>query len=55
MGQGKCCYYPSCSNYTIEAIKKNGVIKGIIIGFLRIIKCHPWSSGGFDPVDKSKK
>ncbi len=55
LGQGKCRFYPTCSNYMIEAIAKYGVIKGLGKGFLRIIKCHPFGKTGFDPVDKSGK
>ncbi len=48
---GKCCrFYPSCSDYTIEAIKKYGVIKGLYLFLKRIIKCHPFHPGGHDPL-----
>lgn len=50
LGAGKCRYYPSCSNYFIEAIEKKGLIKGFLLGVWRILKCHPYSKGGFDPV-----
>ena len=43
-----CKYYPTCSNYTIEAITKYGVFKGILLGIKRIIKCNPLSKGGID-------
>ncbi len=46
----KCPYTPSCSNYAIEAIEKHGVIKGSALGFLRILRCNPFSKGGYDPV-----
>lgn len=45
-----CRYYPSCSNYTYQAIEKYGVAKGGWMGLRRILRCHPWSPGGFDPV-----
>ena len=45
-----CKYTPTCSNYTIEAIEKYGVIKGSLMGFWRILRCNPFSKGGFDPV-----
>ncbi|MDA0902081.1 MAG: membrane protein insertion efficiency factor YidD [Proteobacteria bacterium] len=54
LGKGKCCYYPSCSSYAIQAIKSKGVVKGLFMTLCRILKCHPWSSGGYDPVDKIK-
>ncbi|MDB2550385.1 membrane protein insertion efficiency factor YidD [Rickettsiales bacterium] len=50
LGHGKCRFYPSCSNYVMENIKKNGVIKGSFFGMIRICKCHPWSKGGIDEV-----
>ena len=44
-----CRFYPSCSNYMQQAIKKHGVLRGIKLGIKRILKCHPWHPGGFDP------
>lgn len=45
-----CRYYPTCSNYTIEALKKHGFIKGGWLSLKRIASCHPWGGSGFDPV-----
>ena len=45
-----CRYLPTCSEYTIECLKKFGIIKGIFLSFKRISKCHPWGSHGYDPV-----
>lgn len=45
-----CIYTPSCSTYTVEAIRKFGVVRGIVMGGLRILRCVPWNPGGFDPV-----
>lgn len=45
-----CRFSPTCSEYTYEAINKYGVTKGSWLGLKRIIRCHPWSKGGFDPV-----
>ena len=45
-----CKYYPTCSEYTKQAIKKYGFIKGFFLGFKRIIKCNPFSKGGYDPL-----
>lgn len=44
-----CRFYPSCSDYSYQAIKKYGVLKGIIKSFKRIIRCHPFNNGGYDP------
>lgn len=45
-----CKYYPTCSDYTIQAIEKYGVIKGCFLGIKRILKCNPFSKGGYDPL-----
>lgn len=46
----KCKYYPTCSEYTKQAIKKYGVLKGCGLGIVRILKCNPFSKGGYDPL-----
>jgi hypothetical protein len=46
----KCKYSPTCSQYAIEAIEKHGALRGGIMSFLRILRCNPFSKGGFDPV-----
>ncbi len=45
-----CRFYPTCSEYTKQAIIKYGVIKGIYLGIKRILKCHPFHPGGYDPL-----
>ena len=45
-----CRFYPTCSEYTRQAIEKYGVLKGVWLGLKRISKCHPWHEGGNDPV-----
>jgi putative membrane protein insertion efficiency factor len=45
-----CRYYPSCSEYAIEALKVHGPLKGLILGTKRILSCHPWGGHGHDPV-----
>ena len=47
-----CKYYPTCSDYMVEAIEEFGVIKGCLKGIKRILKCNPFSKGGYDPVKK---
>ena len=43
-----CKFYPTCSEYTIEALEKYGTLKGLFLGFKRILKCNPFSKGGVD-------
>jgi len=50
-----CRYLPTCSEYSIEALKTYGFFKGIFLSIKRILSCHPWGSGGFDPVKKEMK
>jgi len=45
-----CRFTPSCSEYTYQAIFKYGIIRGGFLGLKRIIRCHPWSKGGYDPL-----
>jgi uncharacterized protein len=45
-----CRFSPTCSHYTLDALKKYGILKGAWLGFRRIIRCHPWGGSGYDPV-----
>ena len=49
-----CIYTPTCSQYTKEAINEYGVFKGCFMGLKRILRCHPFHKGGYDPVPKAK-
>lgn len=52
LGNYKCRFNPTCSNYMIQAIEKKGLIKGFVKGICRLLKCHPFSKkSGFDPVE----
>ena len=50
-----CRYLPTCSEYSIEALKTHGFFKGLFYSLKRITSCHPWGSGGHDPVKKVMK
>ena len=45
-----CRYWPSCSQYMIDAVRKHGVLKGVYFGVRRLLRCHPWGGCGYDPV-----
>lgn len=45
-----CRFTPTCSEYTYQAVEKYGAFKGLWLGLKRIVRCHPWSKGGYDPV-----
>ncbi len=45
-----CRFYPSCSNYALEALRRHGVIRGLWLAVKRILRCNPWGGHGFDPV-----
>ncbi|WML40927.1 membrane protein insertion efficiency factor YidD [Neobacillus sp. OS1-2] len=50
-----CRFYPTCSHYGFEAVQRFGAVKGGWLAIKRILKCHPFHPGGFDPVPEKKK
>jgi len=50
-----CIYTPTCSAYAEEALQKHGAVKGSVLAVKRILRCHPWHTGGYDPVPEVKK
>ena len=50
-----CRYLPTCSEYSIDALKTFGLGKGLFLSIKRILSCHPWGEGGFDPIKKDVK
>lgn len=51
----RCRYYPSCSQYALTAIKHLGVLKGGWFAIRRLLRCHPWAKGGYDPVSPNEE
>ena len=47
-----CRHYPTCSEYSVQALKAHGPLRGSWLSIKRIARCHPWSSGGIDPVPR---
>jgi|SRR5690554_1563104 len=45
-----CRHYPTCSQYAVEAISHHGSLKGLYLSVKRLLRCHPWAEGGYDPV-----
>ena len=50
-----CKYQPTCSQYTLECINNHGALKGILLGAWRILRCHPWCKGGYDPAPEQRR
>lgn len=46
-----CRFYPTCSQYAVEAIEKRGFLRGLFLAIKRILRCHPFSEGGYDPIE----
>lgn len=53
---GSCCrFYPSCSTYAIDAIQAYGPVRGLLYALYRVLRCGPWSKGGYDPAIPNDK
>ena len=50
----RCKYHPTCSAYAVEAVRTYGVIRGSVLAGWRLLRCNPWSHGGFDPVERQR-
>lgn len=51
----RCRYYPSCSNYAVEALREHGAVRGLGLAAWRLLRCNPFSNGGYDPVPPRHK
>ena len=47
----RCKYHPTCSEYAVQAVRTQGVLRGLVLAAWRILRCNPWSHGGYDPVE----
>jgi uncharacterized protein len=50
----RCKYYPSCSEYAVQAVQRFGILRGLVLAAWRLLRCNPWSHGGFDPVEDQR-
>ena len=50
----RCKYHPSCSAYAVEAVRTYGVSRGSVLAGWRLLRCNPWSHGGYDPVERQR-
>ena len=48
-----CRYHPTCSAYALQAVETHGAIRGVYLAARRVMRCHPWAAGGYDPVPQS--
>jgi uncharacterized protein len=48
----RCRYYPSCSEYAVQAVEQFGILRGLVLAAWRLLRCNPLSHGGFDPVEE---
>ena len=47
----RCRYHPTCSQYAVDAVRELGVLRGMVLAAWRVVRCNPWSPGGYDPVE----
>jgi putative membrane protein insertion efficiency factor len=50
----RCKYEPSCSRYAAQAIRRFGILRGLVLAAWRLLRCNPWSHGGYDPVEAQR-
>ena len=47
----RCRYHPSCSSYAVQAVERYGILRGLVLAVWRVLRCNPWSHGGYDPPE----
>jgi len=50
----RCRYYPSCSEYAVDAVRSHGAVRGLVLAVWRVLRCNPLSNGGIDPVENQR-
>jgi putative membrane protein insertion efficiency factor len=50
----RCKYEPTCSRYAIQAVREYGILRGLVLAAWRLLRCNPWSHGGFDPIEAQR-
>ena len=50
----RCKYEPTCSHYAVDAVREYGILKGVVLAGWRLLRCNPWSYGGYDPVEAQR-
>ena len=50
----RCKYYPSCSEYAVQAVERYGILRGLVLAGWRLLRCNPFSKGGYDPVSAQR-
>jgi putative membrane protein insertion efficiency factor len=50
----RCKYYPSCSEYAVQAVERYGILRGLVLAGWRLLRCNPFSGGGYDPVEAQR-
>ena len=50
----RCKYYPSCSEYAVQAVQRFGILRGLVLAIWRLLRCNPWSHGGVDRVEDQR-
>lgn len=50
----RCKYEPTCSHYAVRAVREYGILRGLVLATWRVLRCNPWSDGGYDPVSAQR-